>query len=136
MAKSGSTLTLFHGTCLCAANVILQQGLRARSYLTNNETIADYYAECAMEACEQQCDDYVLLRVTVDTTHLAADMNSYDEPLSYFRNAYATNDDDWFEGVESGEIPSPENEQDHETSLKVVKSVLCLCHVDSNCINS
>lgn len=113
---------LMHGTCLCRIAKIEAKGFLARTYLTNDEEIALYYAECASDECD--CGGHGYLAVQVEAGELRADINSYEEPLSYFRDRYTRSDDEWYDMVSSGEVPSPENEFDYETSLCIVNSAV------------
>lgn len=115
-------MVLMHGTCACCAEKIINgSGLKERSCLTSNIEIADYYAEVAREDCD--CEGEVILSVIVDESELMADTNSFDEPLTIFRNNYAISDSDWSEMIESEEIPYPES-SDYITSLEYVESVV------------
>lgn len=117
-----SLISLMHGTCSCRIGKIRQEGLKPPAYLTDDEDIALYYAECASDECN--CGDYGYVVVEVETNKLRADYHSYEEPLSYFRDKYTRSDSDWYEMVSSGEIPSPKNELDYQTSLDTVNSVV------------
>tara|TARA_Y100001973_G_C5029740_1_gene247428 strand:+ start:163 stop:588 length:426 start_codon:yes stop_codon:yes gene_type:complete len=118
------TLTLMHGTCICAKSRIMQSGLNANSYLTNNLDVACYYAQCAADECDSGCSEGDIVSVRVDTRELRADYPSFEEPLSYFRNTFTTCDKQWFEMLEKGIIPYPACKTDYKTSLRVVHSVL------------
>ena len=113
-----------HGTCACSLEKIKASGLRPNTYLTNDLDIALYYAGCASDVCQSGCNSQMVIDVEVDIKDLKADFNSYNEPLTLFRNEHTESDRDWHEMVESGEIPSPKNKDDHQTSLDVVKSAL------------
>jgi hypothetical protein len=117
-----ATIILKHGTCACNLEKIKQNGLKARSYLTDDEPLAFYYAECAADECD--CGDYDLVDVEVESEQLRVDFNSYEEPLSYFRNAYTTSDSEWFQMINDGTVPYPDSEYDYNTSIAVVRSVI------------
>lgn len=124
-----TTIALMHGTCLCRSAKIKEEGFNGNVYLTSNEALAWYYAECALDECESECGDYVVFSVHAEREGLRVDRNSFEEPLSYFRDEYTKSDLEWMEMLESGEIPSPENEFDYQTSLDVVNSVVCLSKI-------
>lgn len=115
-----SKITLFHGTSSVALKKIAKEKGLGSPFLTDNEDIAEYYADCKTDECG---GNMVILKITVDKDKLLKDDNSYAEPLTYFRNKFAQNDRDWGEMLENGEIPYPKDEKDWECSLNVVHSV-------------
>ena len=117
-------LTLMHGTCICAKSRIMQSGFNVNTCLTNNIDVACYYAECAADECDSGCGEGDVVSVSVDTRELRVDYPSYEEPLTYFRNAFTSCDKQWFEMLENELIPYPVCDTDYETSLRVVHSVL------------
>lgn len=117
------SITLFHGTTKARAASILENGIDANTYLTTNEELAEYFGECA---CDEQNLDYSqiqILKVRVIKSNLRVDFEAYAEPITIFRNDFATSDTDWHEMCESGEIPYPSNEKDIEPALKVTTCV-------------
>lgn len=133
MEKESKQIFLFHGTCYCCAEKILKEGLKPRTCLTDNLDVAEYYSEAANDECEN-CEP-VILSVTVMTDNLVVDQPAFDEPLTYYRNNYTRCDDEWYEMLESGEIPSPTSEHDYKTALSVTNSVIHLKEVHPDCIN-
>lgn len=131
---SSNEITLMHGTCQCRSEKIHHEGLFSLSCLTNNEDVAWYYAECALDECENDCGEYVVLNIQVNKDNLKVDYNAFSEPLSYYRNKYTNCDREWAEMLEGGSIPSPESEFDYQTSLDVTNSVMCIEAIKSNVI--
>lgn len=130
-----AVLTLFHGTTTALAQKILLEDLSAHSYLTSREDVADYYGEVAMdEAIDNGEDDadYVILRVSISQDALSVDYNAYSEPLTYYRNDFADNDEDWFQKIDSGNIPYRENENDVATALSMTSCVKTKVKVSLN----
>lgn len=114
------TLTLYHGTCKKSAESILKYGFYEFSCLTDNLEVAEYYAECASE---ESGFESIVLKIDVSTDNLEVDYNAYDEPLTYYRNEYATSDSDWHDMIENDEIPYPTDQNDYQTALDVTWSV-------------
>jgi hypothetical protein len=120
-----SELLLMHGTCACKAQQIRETGFHADSYFTDDSDIALYYGEVAADECLSGCDGYLVLDVVIPTDNLKVDYNSYDEPLTYFRDRFAACDRQWHAMLVSGDIPYPADARDHKTSLAVVNAVQC-----------
>lgn len=117
-------MILFHGTNISAYESLDENNPLCTPYLTDDLSLAEYYAECAME--DEDDDDYVILAVNIteeELQHLKADFNSFEEPISFIRNNFAESDREWFEKIESGEIPLPSSEHDYQTSLDYVSAV-------------
>lgn len=119
--ENASTITLFHGTSSVFTNDILANGLFS-PYLTDDKEIAEYYAECAVD---EHGGEAVILSVVVDQSKdlVKPDYPAYDEPLTFYRDEYASSDSEWHEMLDEGEIPYPSDENDWATSLETVKSV-------------
>ena len=116
---------LFHGTSDRLLAKIATGGLK-KPNLTDDHDIAMYYAE---EACEEFKGVPVVLTVDVDESTLRVDQPAFDEPLTFYRDNYASSDEEWSEMLTAGEIPSPKNKQDWETSLLVTNSVKCISDI-------
>jgi hypothetical protein len=116
------SLRLYHGTSTAAWESIRQTGLR-RPFLTDRRDIAAYYAECA---ADEDGSHPIILVCSVSPDSLRPDWVAYDEPLTLFREDYAASDAEWFDGCESGDIPTPDSADDWMTALTVVHSVRCL----------
>lgn len=125
-------IKLLHGTCSCCAGKILKNGMNEMSCLTCNEDVASYYAEVACDDCN--CGEEVILSVSVEYSDLIADLNSFNEPLTYFRKFYATSDENWHDMIESGSIPYPEL-NDFQTSLNYVTSAIHKSKIDASSIS-
>ena len=113
-------ITLFHGTSSHSLKKIIKDKGLGSPFLTDDEEIAEYYADCVTE---EHGGDMVILKITVDIDKLRKDDNSYAEPLTFFRNNFAKSDDEWGEMLTDGDIPYPSNENDWRCSLDVVHSV-------------
>ena len=120
------TITLFHGTTKKIAETIIKEGLKANSYLTSREDVAEYYAEVAMEDAVDKGDadaDCVILSVIVKQNDLRVDYCAYEEPLTYYRNDFTKCDSEWHEGVNNGDIPYPKDIKDTAVALSVTGCV-------------
>jgi hypothetical protein len=118
-------MILYHGTRSSRLSSIFRAGL-LKPYLTSDLEIAEYYAEERDHTRRIDYGDHaVILAVEVDEsdTALKPDYPSFDEPLSFFLYELAEDEKDWFNRLDSGDIPSPENQDDWQTSLEVVRSV-------------
>ena len=118
-------MILYHGTRSSRLPEIFRDGL-LKPYLTSDLEIAEYYAEEVdhlRKSTEQ--DVPVILEVEVDEsdTAIRPDYPSFDEPLSFFLYELVEDEEDWHDKIESGDIPYPENQDDWQTSLDVVRSV-------------
>ena len=118
--KLSASILLYHGTCTESLSRIYSHGLE-NAYFTDVFELAEYYSECAHEDLDN--GEPVVLQVEVPTSLLKVDYNSYDEPLSYFRNEFTRSDSEWAEMIESGDIKYPSNEDDWQTSMAIVRSV-------------
>lgn len=113
-------MKLFHGTSASNARAILESGELRSPYLTSCEEQADYYAECAADETE---DAAVIFELEVPDNLLEVDFNAYAEPLTYFRNQWASSEEEWHEKIDCGEIPYPDHHRDIGTALKVTRSL-------------
>lgn len=115
-------MILFHGTSSVFVGNILAKGL-CQPYLTSDEEIAEYYAECAVD---EHGGEAVLLKVVVDESKdvLKPDYPAYAEPLTFYRDEYASSDREWHEMLDAGEIPHPDSDENWAVSLETVRSVL------------
>lgn len=116
-------IILKHGTCACRASIIEREGFLSDSYFTDSDDIARYYAIAAMEECD--CEDYAIVSAKLMASSLKTDLNSYAEPLTYFRNEYTSCEKEWFRMIDEGDVPYPSSPSDYLTSLRVVRSVRC-----------
>lgn len=113
-------IRLLHGTSSNQVEAILAEGLKAHTCLTSSEELAQYYAECA---ADEDGGEPVWLLVEVDPRTLRVDYAAFQEPLTYYRDEHARNDDNWHEMIESGEVPYPASDKDWKTALAVTWSV-------------
>jgi hypothetical protein len=76
---------VYHGTTSEHAARILEHGLDARTCVTSDESLAWYYAECAVdETVDRDSDiDEVVLRLHVTDTELACDHAALQEPVGW-----------------------------------------------------
>lgn len=143
---------LLHGTSARNAAKILQEGLAAGdrrvsshrgstgfygSYLTDSSVVADYFAKEAVgiDVYLNGVEDRpVILEVTVSEDKLRADYVSYVEPLSFYRNRWAKDEDDWHRKLTADRIPYPKSGRDWRTSLKVVRAVRHEGRIPPECI--
>lgn len=98
-------MILLHGTTTDLLDVIRAQGL-TRPYLTDDEDIALYYAEVAVE--ETGAGEPVILEVEVDETFLLPDVNAIDEPVlrdeDEVMEQFALVPDDWREAPDAWRV--------------------------------
>jgi len=113
-------MKLFHGTSDAILGKIAKKGLKGRTSLTDSEELAEYYAE---EAVAELGGSEIILSVEVDENNLRVDWPAYDEPLTFYRDEYACDDEEWHEMIEEGEIPYPNNDKDWATALEATWSV-------------
>lgn len=109
-----------HGTSSNQVEAILAEGLKAHTCLTCSEALAQYYAECA---AEEDGGVPVWLLAEVDPRTLRVDYAAFQEPLTYYRDEHAGDDDDWHAMIDAGEIPYPSSDKDWQTALAVTWSV-------------
>ena len=112
---------LFHATSLAKKASILRDGLQSSSCLTTCEDTAEYFGIEAME--RDGCDDYVVFEVTLSEHDLKVDYPAFEEPISTYYKRWAKDDRAWWEGIENGSIPYPDNEYDAKTALNVTTCV-------------
>ncbi|WP_063664363.1 hypothetical protein [Aliivibrio fischeri] len=125
-------VSLYHGTSSTHSPNILKNGLRDNSYLTNNLSIAEYYAECACDEESMSYDEAVILEVNIDKKSLSVDFASFEEPLSIYRNNFARTDRDWHQMIEDGDIPYPKSSNlsvDVQIALQVTGCVKTVKHL-------
>ena len=115
-------MILFHGTSSNLIPLILAEGLKD-PHLTDDELIADYFAE---EAAEENGGEGVILKIKIDDTdNLEADLAMYEEPLSFMlRNRGHSSEEEFWDTVDF-----PDN-SDWEKSLSDVSSVRMIGTVD------
>lgn len=133
-----STISLFHGTTKTHADAILKHGFSANTCFTTDISVAEYFAECANDEHQDthgKRDDEVILSVSFVTNDLKVDWVAFEEPISIFRNEWAMSDSLWNEGIESGEIPYPQNDLDTENALKATTCVRCIESVPADKIS-
>jgi len=121
---------LLHGTTTAHEATIRREGLHS-PYLTADAEVAAYYAEVAAD--ENGARALILQLEIPDQllSQLRADHPSFEEPLTFYRNAWASNDREWHRRLgEKDGIPYPENGDDWRTSLEVVRSVRFAGHLE------
>ena len=120
------TITLYHGTSSIHWPQISSQGLPARSYLTDDLSLAEYYAGVAAEDGEE-----IVLEVQAPKTSLVTDVPALEEPIFV---TYAANNNGkdrqetlWEEADRACLEAAVENWQDlpWAISLELTNSVLC-----------
>jgi len=116
---------MLHGTSSTRLATILEEGLRP-AFLTCDESVARYYAEVAVE---EEGGDPVVLAVDAPEDALQVDWPSFDEPLSFYRDDWASDESEWHELLEDGGIPSPDDDADWRTSLEVTLCARCACTI-------
>jgi hypothetical protein len=121
MTQENDMQTLLHGTCACAADNLIENGSTKTLFLTDCESVAEYYAECAHDECA--CGDHTTLKVDVNPSLLTVDYAAYEEPLSFYRNEWAATDREWAQGLDEGTIPYPTSHSDVTTALSATRSV-------------
>lgn len=119
-------MKLYHGTSASNARIILSEGVLRQPYLTSCEDQASYYAECAADENEEA---QVIIELDVPAGLLSADFNAYAEPLTYFRDKWATSEKEWHTKIESGEIPYPASPGDITTAIQVTGSLLATADI-------
>lgn len=114
-------MILYHGTSSVNLVGILSDGLK-NPCLTDDEDIAAYYAECETD---ERGGQQVLLKVVIDDSvdKLKPDYPAFEEPLTFYRDDYASSDREWHQMIETDEIPYPSNDADWAISLEVVHSI-------------
>ncbi|MFK4135880.1 hypothetical protein ACI2KR_26895 [Pseudomonas luteola] len=111
-------IALFHGTSQKCYEAILAEGkMKARTYLTLSDKVADYYADCQAEDDESVP---VVLLIKVSVKHLRADYPSFREPLSFIKEGHGVDSDEEWHDALFLDIAYPETEFDYLTSLESV----------------
>ena len=113
-------INLYHGTSEANYREIRSLGVLSSPFLTSDDEHAQYYAECA---AEEDFSQEVILVVSIDTESLCADIQTYNEPLSYILKSYNLTERDWHTKIKEGVIDIPEINQWH-ISLEKVKCVM------------
>ena len=119
-------IKLYHGTSQANYEKIKETGFLEPSYLTSDDSQANYYAECASE---EDGSNQIILVIEVNIDNLKADTNSYNEPLTHILELYDMNEEDWHEAILSGYIKYPKPNQ-WQLSLDTVKSVQTTAKID------
>jgi hypothetical protein len=120
-------ITLYHGTTSVIAQKIKQVGMRAGTCLTTDVKLAYYYAECALEEDESDDEDgeldIALVKVVLPLEALEVDYPSFEEPISIYRDNFASSEREWHAMLEDGSIPYPSGKDDVQIALDVTTSV-------------
>lgn len=125
-------ITLFHGTTRTHADKILKIGFSENTCFTTNKSLAAYFAECANDEHQDHDgsrDIEVILSVSLTPSEIKVDWPAFEEPISIFRNEWARSDALWFEGIENGDIPYPDNDHDTEKAISSTTCVRCIAPV-------
>jgi len=117
-------LRMYHGTTSKNLDKLIKTGSE-KLYLTMDEDQAQYYAECASEDDESEPK---IIVVEICESMLFADTPSFDEPLTYILNYNNSNESEWHEAINSGEIKYP-SIKDWKTSLKYTKNVIAIGNI-------
>jgi hypothetical protein len=123
-----ATISLFHGTTQTHAEKILKEGFLPNTCFTTDESLAEYFAECANDEHQDEHgerDNEVILVVSLPQEQLKVDWPAFEEPISIFRNEWVDSDEEWSEGMEDGSIPTPANDDDVSVALEVTTCVRC-----------
>lgn len=80
-------ITVFHGTSEDLAKIILKQGLRAKSCVSNDYQLAEYYADNHLQP--------IVLKLEVEDKDLLPDLPAIEEPIRQGETAdrYSYSDD-------------------------------------------
>lgn len=125
-------IPLFHGTTRTQADKIIKEGFSANTCFTTDASLAAYFAECANDEHQDNNgsrDVEVILTVSLSSSEIKVDWPAFEEPISIFRNEWATSDDLWFQGIESGDIPYPKHDYDVEKAIEATTCVRCISTV-------
>ncbi len=110
------TIMLYHGTSKRRAKFILNEGMEG-GYLTTLPALAEYFG---IERMDRDGDeDFVILGVEVEISHLFADFFAYDVPIPLYRNKYTQSDQGWDEFCAVGVVPYPTDIKDWKTSINI-----------------
>lgn len=126
------TITLYHGTDYESALSILKTGLRKDSCLTNDLDTALDFALSTCECNGVSKDEAEIIEIQVDKNSLYVDYPAYEEPLTLYRNNWASTDREWHEMCDNGEIPYPTDKTDVDVALMVTGCVRTSIAIDSS----